>query len=117
MKVLDCFLDDETSNLHLVEVDGRTFLITRRQAEAVTDQDALNQSLKQLQDSLIKSYLSSNLEDPGLPLKSFINGLEQKIVTYALQIAMGNQKNAAHLLGLKPTTLGEKLKRFKDPEA
>lgn len=117
MKVIDCFLDDETSNLHMVEVDGRTFLITRHQARAVADQDALSHSLKQLQDSLVKSYLSSNLENPDLPLKSFIHGLEQKIVTYALQIAMGNQKNAAHLLGLKPTTLGEKLKRFRDPEA
>ena len=112
MRLVECFLDEESSRLKMVEVNGKVYLITKSQAEAASDEDALKNHMKQMKETLVKSYLAANLRQPEIPLKTFMNGIEKKVISYALQIAMGNQKNAADLLGLKPTTLGEKVRRL-----
>ena len=48
----------------------------------------------------------------GLDMKSLITGLEQILICGALEATLGNQRKAARLLGLKYTTLNEKLRRF-----
>jgi sigma-54 specific flagellar transcriptional regulator A len=50
---------------------------------------------------------------PGLPidLPSLLKQLEDSYIDAALQLANGNRKSAADLLGLQRTTLVEKLRR------
>lgn len=78
-----------------------------------------NKELKNISDNfnknqhiLIKSLLISNCISEKIPLKEFIKNLEKKIIINALLITNGNQKLSASLLGIKPTTLNEKIKNF-----
>ncbi len=47
-----------------------------------------------------------------LPLKDVIEELEKKVIVQVLSEVEGNQKDAAKILGMKYTTLNEKLKRY-----
>lgn len=46
------------------------------------------------------------------PLKEMVEDYERKIVLMALELSHGNQRRAASSLGLLPSTLSEKMKRF-----
>ena len=46
------------------------------------------------------------------PLKQLIEEYERRMVSMALELSGGNQARAAASLGLLPSTLSEKLKRF-----
>jgi len=48
-----------------------------------------------------------------LSLKEFIMNLEKCIILMALSKANGNQKEAAKFLGIKYTTLNEKIKKYR----
>jgi DNA-binding NtrC family response regulator len=49
----------------------------------------------------------------GMDLNRAVARFERELIEAAMERAGGVQKHAAHLLGLKPTTLNEKLKRLK----
>jgi len=115
LEALDRFLTEEQSTFHFVKVDGQFFLEAADQDDASWGSTSKKETLEKTEESLVKSYLSSNMNRPRIPLKEFIDEFERKIISHALQICMGNQRKAAHLLGVKPTTLGEKLKRMKNP--
>ena len=61
----------------------------------------------------LQTLLSEACLTDGIPLKDIMNELERKILIKALALAKGNQKEAAASLGMKYTTLNEKLKRHK----
>lgn len=46
------------------------------------------------------------------PLKEMVEEYERKIVLMALDLSHWNQRRAASSLGLLPSTLSEKMKRF-----
>lgn len=48
----------------------------------------------------------------ALPLKELIGGLERSLIMRALSRFNGNQKDAAKFLGVKYTTLNEKVKKY-----
>ncbi len=50
--------------------------------------------------------------EAGLDLKSRVLAYERRLIEAALVETRGNQRRAARLLGILPTTLNEKLKRF-----
>jgi DNA-binding NtrC family response regulator len=80
-----------------------------------TEEYSMNEQSKELFISnLVTSYLKSNLysDDEKLSLKDLITKLEKEIISKALKICNGNQRNAASLLKLNYTTLNEKLKRM-----
>ena len=58
---------------------------------------------------LFMKYFSSTQR---VPLKELMNILERAILIRALSQLNGNQKNAAKFLGLKYTTLHEKIKKY-----
>lgn len=68
--------------------------------------------LKKARQELITAYTLSNFADYIQPLNDFVEALEKEIIQYALIISEENQKKAAFLLGLKPPTLCEKMKRY-----
>ena len=43
-------------------------------------------------------------------MKMFIKNIEKEMIIYALKLANGNQKVASFILGVKPSTLNEKMK-------
>jgi DNA-binding NtrC family response regulator len=47
-----------------------------------------------------------------VPFKELIDSVEKSILLHALAQCNGNQRSAAEFLGMKYTTLNEKLKRF-----
>jgi two-component system response regulator HydG len=48
----------------------------------------------------------------GTTLKSLVEEYERGVIEQALRAANGNQRRAARALGVLPTTLHEKMKRF-----
>lgn len=62
---------------------------------------------------LAKSYIKNNLTSELTPLKDFINKIERSVIDSTLLLTMGNQKNASEILGVKKTSLNQKIKRFK----
>jgi transcriptional regulator with PAS, ATPase and Fis domain len=68
--------------------------------------------LDQLPDSVRRSVpRAAALPAEGLSFKDAVAAYERALLSAALQRASGVQKRAAELLGLKPTTLNEMLKR------
>lgn len=68
-------------------------------------------SLQKTADVLAMAYLVANLNFKTTPLKEFMDDCERKIVLSSLHLTLGSQKNAAGLLGLKPTALFEKMRK------
>jgi DNA-binding NtrC family response regulator len=48
----------------------------------------------------------------GINLRDVVSGFERRIIESTLETTGGVQKEAARLLGLKPTTLNEMIKRY-----
>ncbi len=72
-----------------------------------------SESQKDLMDSIILDFILKNVKTQNLPLKRFMNQFEERIIKTSLKISNGNQRIAAGLLGVGPTTLNEKIKKFK----
>ena len=70
-----------------------------------------NQALEKFKASLVFAFLNSNLNAKSIPLKSLQDDIEKKILVACLRLTLGNQKNAAALMGLKPTALFEKMRK------
>ncbi|MCJ7523947.1 MAG: hypothetical protein MUP71_01835 [Candidatus Aminicenantes bacterium] len=68
-------------------------------------------SLEKIKESLVFAYLVSNLKFKNLPLKTFMDSFEKKILLACLRLTGGNQKNAAAVMSIKPTVLFEKMRK------
>ena len=62
--------------------------------------------------SLTIAYLAANLDFKDLPLKQFLDDCEKKILLGCLHVTHGSQKNASTLLGIRPTALFEKMRKY-----
>jgi transcriptional regulator with AAA-type ATPase domain len=51
--------------------------------------------------------------DTRIPLKELMNSLERNIIVKTLNNVHGNQKKASRVLGVKHTTLNEKIKKYR----
>ena len=68
-------------------------------------------SLNEVMESLVSSYLASNLNFKSIPLKEFMDSCEKQILLSCLRLTHGHQRNAAAILGLKSTALFEKMRK------
>ena len=68
--------------------------------------------LENLSEILVREYLQKNITRENVSLKHFIGGLEKRIIAFALGLTNGNQKNASRILGIKETSLCEKIKKY-----
>jgi DNA-binding NtrC family response regulator len=73
----------------------------------------LQENIKKNCEQMIKNYIFLNSLNKGLPLKNFINNLEKNLIDLALSMTKGNQKDVCMILGIKESTLCEKIKRYK----
>ncbi len=71
---------------------------------------------RQIKDKIFTDFWGPVIEDywfiiRRFPLKELMDKLEQMIIISALEKFEGNQKKTADFLGLRPTTLNEKMKK------
>jgi DNA-binding NtrC family response regulator len=71
-----------------------------------------NGDMSVLKETLIRTYLTGNCSTEGIPLKDFIREIEKAMIIRALRISGGSQRIASFVLGIKPTTLNEKIKKM-----
>jgi len=78
------------------------------------DNSSLNDlsGLDDLSEILVREYLQKNITQKNIALKHFICDLEKKIILFTLGLTNGNQKNASRILGIKETSLCEKIKKY-----
>ncbi len=62
--------------------------------------------------NILKIFIEIFCVKKRIPLKNLIEGIERMIIVRVLSHFEGNQKNAAEFLGVKYTTLNEKIKRY-----
>lgn len=62
---------------------------------------------------LLNRLIEESIHSGELPLKKFITHIEVSLIVSSLEKTKGNQKEAAKTLGVKYTTLNEKMKRYK----
>ena len=75
-------------------------------------QKKITSDLEVIQEFLVSIYILRNIKNQNLPLKKFISDFEKKLIKNTLLITNGNLKSTASILGIKHTTLFEKIKRY-----
>ena len=68
-------------------------------------------AMEKTAEFLVMAYLAANLNFKDIPLKQLLDDCEKKILVDCLHMTRGSQRNAAALLGLKPTALFEKMRK------
>ena len=92
-----------------------------RELENVIERSVVLASGPLIGRGLIPDHVSSGpvfrlprivVPEEGISFRDVITGLEKRLIESSLETSGGVQKKAAHLLGLKPTTLNEMIKRY-----
>jgi DNA-binding NtrC family response regulator len=81
-------------------------------AEVKVNTNELKIEMEVMLKRLIKLYMIVNINSTSLPLRDFLQNFERNLIDMALKVCNENQRQAAGILGLKPTCLNEKIKRF-----
>jgi DNA-binding protein Fis len=68
-------------------------------------------SLEDARETLVSTYLASSLNYENIPIKEFMDSVEKQLLLACLGLTQGHQRNAAAVLGLKPTALFEKMRK------
>lgn len=77
------------------------------------EMEFLHNHFNRASETLAKSYIIMNCSKKSIPLKKLMDNLEKLIIDSALQVSRGSQKKAAAILGVKQTSLCEKIKKLK----
>src|SRR4029079_14034745 len=72
--------------------------------------DDLPPEIQAVQEPTLSTEVA--LPEDGIDLDAFVAGIERELIQRSLERTGGNKGQAARLLHLKRTTLGEKLKRL-----
>lgn len=84
----------------------------KKTSQDMLDHVKIEKNLERAKENCIKNYLIMNFAVQTIPLSKFLSEFEKDLINYALLISELNQKKAAFLLGLKTSTLCEKMKKF-----
>jgi transcriptional regulator with GAF, ATPase, and Fis domain len=71
----------------------------------------MNIELNGAQIDPLKLFIEDFCQRKKLSLKDFLTKVELHLIIHSLNKTNGNQREAAKILGVKPTTLNEKLRR------
>lgn len=71
----------------------------------------MNSQLRESQIDPIDLFIENLYYGKKIPLKNFLNDIEIRLIIFSLMETNGNQREAAKILGIKPTTLNEKMKK------
>lgn len=87
--------------------------VTTLPADKITKQESAEAMFKRLTSRLISNYLLMNLtEESNFPVRDFLGSLERELIIATLRVAQNNQRITAKVLGLKETTLCEKMRKY-----
>lgn len=92
----------------LENVIERTLAFTTGKSQI--DLDDLPPEIQQAREPVL--VLPVSLPEEGLNLDAYVSGIERGLIEHSLERTGGNKGRAARLLGLKRTTLVEKIKRL-----
>lgn len=111
------FLDDDAMSQLLADL-----AVAEPLTDEVIDDEIIEEAQDQSQSQIIAADSDANddlgadiavaLPNEGLDLKAYLYSIEQKLIQEALNRSGGTVSQAARLLGLRRTTLVEKLRRF-----
>jgi transcriptional regulator with GAF, ATPase, and Fis domain len=73
----------------------------------------MNTEYHEAQVDPIGLFIEYICQQRKISLKDFLTRVELNLIILSLNETNGNQRKAAKILGLKPTTLNEKLRRYK----
>jgi len=81
----------------------------------IESREAENERSKKhrLKGKLFWLFMEYFFESSNIPLKNFMGKIEKNIILRTLYKVNGEQKKAAEILGLKYTTLNEKIKKYR----
>jgi DNA-binding NtrC family response regulator len=68
-------------------------------------------SLEDARKTLVSTYLAASLDYENIPVREFMGSIEKQLLIACLGLTHGHQRDAAAILGLKPTALFEKLRK------
>ena len=77
------------------------------------DEKQSQKNPNELRENLVNNVRFKDLIDMSIPLREFVNEFEKQMIEHVLSFTHGSEKRAAYLLGIKPTTLCEKMKKHK----
>jgi len=95
----------------LPDVGGTSAQKQPQRYARVLPRQEVGKTLEKIKESLVLAYLAYNLGFANIPLKDFMDGFEKKMLLTCLHLTRGNQKDAATVLGIKPTVLFEKMRK------
>ena len=78
-------------------------------SRSIIDVDLIPDSVKSARSFQLPTF---DLPPDGIPFRKIIEEMEGHWIVRALEASEGVQKHAARLLRIKPTTLGEMIKRY-----
>ena len=85
--------------------------LTFSQGRSQIDLTHLPSHIQAVSDS-VTAKGPDTLPDQGLSLETYVKDIERQFIKLSLDKTKGNKRQAADLLGLKRTTLVEKMKRL-----
>ena len=77
------------------------------------DGEDVHSKKHRLKGKLFWLFMEYFFESSNIPLKNFMGKIEKNIILRTLYRVNGEQKKAAEILGLKYTTLNEKIKKYR----
>lgn len=93
------------------EIESSTLAKSEEEAKGKLKKKIFSSSKDKLKKNFFGLFIELFYQQP-LSLKEFIDDLEKCIILSTLSKVGGNQKKAARALGIKYTTLNEKIKRY-----
>jgi len=67
--------------------------------------------LEEATETLVSAFLAANLNFKRTPMKEFMDDFERRVLRTCLTLTQGHQRSAATILGLKYTSLFEKMRK------
>jgi len=93
-------------------IQERTKLKEKRESPGCSEDFDVIFGKHELEKKLFWLFIEYFIMNTEIPLKNLLGGIERNIIFRTLNIVNGNQKKAAKILGVKHTTLNEKIKKF-----
>jgi len=93
-------------------IQERTILKDKRENPGYSEDFDVLFGKYDLEKKLFWLFIEYFIMNTGIPLKKLLGSIERNIILRTLSMVKGNQKKAAKILGVKHTTLNEKIKKF-----
>jgi len=102
-------LSDKESDFYSMDLEDLKHAVDQYQTELKKSPERRDKEIKE--NLIFRILLTYYCTETKLSFKKFLDKLERIVIVKTLSIFNGNQKDSAKFLGMKYTTLHEKVKR------